>query len=208
MKLKKKEKSAIKRTFVIVLLFCSVLIVISFLSYEKIENQQKHTPRSIISDEIKDYKPLVKKYAKKYNVDNYVDTLLAMMMQESGGRGNDPMQASESFCGKRGCIDDPELSVNQGVRHFSKVLDKANGDLELAIQSYNFGGGFIDYVHEQSEAYSQALAIDFSKEMYQNAPDKSVYRCLREEAKEQEACYGDIYYVSSVMKYRDVIAEE
>ena len=32
----------------------------------------------------------------------------AMMMQESGGRGDDPMQSSESLCGKVGCINDPE----------------------------------------------------------------------------------------------------
>ena len=208
MKLKKKQKQAIKRTSVIALLFCSVLLVISFLSYEKPDTNKRQYPQPVVSDEVKDYQPLVEKYAKQYNVDNFVDILLAMMMQESAGRGNDPMQASESYCGKRACIDDPKLSIKQGVHHFSKVLAKADGDLELAIQSYNFGGGFIDYVQERSASYSEAIAIDFSREMYEKASDKDSYRCLRDEAKEHGACYGDIYYVQSVMNYRDVIAEE
>lgn len=208
MKLKKKEKQAIKRTSVIVFLFCSILLVVSFLTYEKPDTNKKETPRPEVSNDVKDYQPDVEKYAKQYNVDNHVDTLLAIMMQESGGRGDDPMQASESYCGERNCIDDPKLSIKQGVRHFSEILDKADGDLKLAVQAYNFGGGFIDYVQEKSADYSQGIAIDFSRKMYEKAPDKEDYRCIRPESEEYEACYGDIYYVKSVMDYRDVIEEE
>lgn len=208
MKLKKKEKIALKRTCMIAFLFCGVFIIISYLAYEKPVIKPGHPSLPQVSNEVQGYHPLVEKYAIKYEVDDYVDVMLAMMMQESGGRGLDPMQSSESYCGQRGCIDDPEVSIKQGVYYFSKTLDKADGDLKLAIQSYNFGLGFIDYVQERSKNYSQEVAIDFSQEMYQNARDKSIYSCLREEAKKFDACYGDIYYVSSVMKYRDVLAAE
>ncbi|ONN67903.1 hypothetical protein BTM36_03930, partial [Herbaspirillum sp. VT-16-41] len=91
----------------------------------------------------------------------------------------------------------------QGVYYFSEVLDDAKGDLELAVQSYNFGRGFINYVLEETGSYSEEIAIDFSQKMYENASDKSIYSCLREEAKQYNACYGDIYYVQSVMEYKE-----
>jgi soluble lytic murein transglycosylase-like protein len=208
MKIKKKQKQAVKRTGLIALLFCGLLLMILFLSHEELDMNDRQYAQPVINESVKDYQPLVEKYAKKNGVDNYVDTLLAIMMQESGGRGNDPMQSSESYCGSRGCINDPKISIKQGVQHFANVLDKADGDLKLAIQSYNFGGGFIDYVQKRSEGYSEAIAIDFSREMYENAPNKQDYSCLRAGAEEYEACYGDIYYVKSVMNYQEVIAGE
>ncbi|MFD1036999.1 lysozyme family protein [Virgibacillus byunsanensis] len=205
--MKPKTKKAIKQSLFIGVMLCAVFVAVSLLSATKTDQtfQVSHTS---ISDEVIGYELLVEKYAKKYNVTAHTDVLLAMMMQESGGRGNDPMQSSESYCGERGCINDPEHSIRQGVYYFSETLDAAGGDLELAIQSYNFGKGFIDYVKEQSGSYSQEVAIDFSQKMYQNASNQSDYRCLREEAKQYNACYGDIYYVRDVMEYRNVLAME
>lgn len=160
MQLKKKTRKAIKKTAMIAIFLCSIFVVISVLSYEK-PSKQSH-PK--ISEEVENYRPLVEDYANEYEVSDYVDVILGMMMQESGGRGNDPMQSSESYCGERGCIEDPKLSIKQGVYYFAKNLSDANGDLGLAIQSYNFGSGFIDYAREQSGDYSQEMAIDFSQE--------------------------------------------
>ncbi|UJL46117.1 lysozyme family protein [Virgibacillus sp. NKC19-16] len=202
MKLKKKNKKAIKKTAVIAILLCSLFVVISVLSNE-------NTPRQThpeISEEVENYRPIVEDYADEYGVLEYVDVILGMMMQESGGRGNDPMQSSESYCGERGCIDDPKLSIKQGVYYFAENLSDANGDLGLAVQSYNFGSGFIDYARETSGDYSQETAIAFSQEMYENVPNQSDFRCLREEAEQLDACYGDIYYVQAVMEYTDVLA--
>ncbi|WP_188454719.1 lysozyme family protein [Virgibacillus oceani] len=204
--MKKRTKKAIKQTMIITAMLCGAFVIVSILSFE-----QNSTPfqiqRTLISDEVLAYEPLVAKYADQYNVLEYKDVLLAMMMQESGGRGNDPMQSSESYCGKIGCIDEPELSIKQGVYYFSKTIEAAGGDIELAIQSYNFGRGFIDYVKAKSGNYTQEAAIDFSQKMYESAPDKSIYSCLREEAKKYNACYGDIYYVRDVMKYKEELTE-
>ena len=64
-----------------------------------------------LSSEVEAYEPVIRKYAKQYGIPDYVLLIQAVMMQESGGRGDDPMQASE--CGfntqgilhprKRGC---------------------------------------------------------------------------------------------------------
>ncbi|WP_081498500.1 lysozyme family protein [Oceanobacillus massiliensis] len=207
MKLKRKVKQVIKQVLWIALLLIGSFLILSFLTHEKAD-EHPETPFTAISDEVRNYEPLVKKYAEEYDVADYADVLLAMMMQESGGRGTDPMQSSESYCGQVGCIDDPTLSIKQGVYYFSEALQDADGDLELAIQSYNFGRGFIGYVKKQTGTYSVEAAIDFSQEMYRSAPDQSIYSCLREEAKQYDACYGDIYYVRSVMQYKDVLALE
>ncbi|WP_026907831.1 lysozyme family protein [Paucisalibacillus globulus] len=200
--MKKQTKKAIKQTAFLAIGIVLVMVCISLI----VDKGQWSDPA--INSEVLKHKPLVEKYAEEYQIASYVDILLAMMMQESGGRGTDPMQSSESYCGKIGCIDNPELSIKQGVFYFSETLKDAGYDLELAIQSYNFGRGFINYVQETSGQYSQEVAIAFSKEMYENAPDKSIYSCLREEAKQYDACYGDIYYVKSVMGYVDRIREQ
>jgi len=209
MKPNKRMKEAIKLIIGISFIFIGMFVLISFVNNENMNTgviQEDTSTNLQISSEVEQYEPTVEKYAKEYGVKSYVDVLLGMMMQESGGRGNDPMQASESYCGEVGCIEDPELSIKQGVYYFSQVLENADGDLELAIQSYNFGGGFIDYVQDRTGNYTEEIAIDFSQEMYENADNKSNYTCLREEAEQYDACYGDIYYVQSVMNYRDIIA--
>ncbi|ASN03961.1 lysozyme family protein [Virgibacillus necropolis] len=196
--MRQKTKIAVRNAFITTASIIGLLVIISLLVQTEFKVDE-----DILSDEVKQYQPLVEKYAKKNEVENYVDILLAMMMQESGGRGNDPMQASESYCGERNCIKDPEQSIKQGVYYFSETLNAADGDLELAIQSYNFGRGFIEYALENKGEYTQEVAINFSQKMYESAANKSKYRCLREGAREINACYGDIYYVQDILAMRE-----
>lgn len=154
-----------------------------------------------ISPEVEAYRDDISSELAKYNLEEYTDLLLALMMQESGGRGNDPMQASESKCGYIGCITSPSESIKYGVKHFANVLEKSNGDIKLALQSYNFGDGFINYVMKNGGAYTKELAISFSQMMYEKEKDKGNYICHRPSAIEHNACYGDIEYVDAVLKY-------
>ncbi len=156
-----------------------------------------------LSKEVLSHKPVVEQYASEYGVEDYVGIILALMMQESGGRGDDPMQASESLCGSVGCITDPEVSIKQGVKYFSQVLDRAGGDVKLALQSYNFGSGFINYVMDRGGKYTQELAIEFSAMKYEELKHTGIYSCVRPEAVQYNACYGDIYYVDAVLRYYD-----
>lgn len=199
--MKKRTKKAIRQTAGVALVICAVFVALSLVNFEKPQQQK---PFSLsINQEVLDYQPLIEKYAEKYHVEDYTDVLMAMMMQESGGHGEDPMQSSESYCGEIGCIDDPELSIEQGVYYFAQNMEEADGELELAVQSYNFGKGFISYAEENAGSYSQEVAIDFSKKMYRE--DRSMYSCLREEAKQYDACYGDIYYLRDVMAYLESV---
>ncbi|MCA1022369.1 lysozyme family protein [Halobacillus litoralis] len=154
-----------------------------------------------LSDSVRQYEEEVEKYAAEEGIEGRTEVLLALMMQESGGRGEDPMQASESYCGEVGCIEDPEVSIRQGVSYFATTLEKADGDVKLALQAYNFGAGFIDYVMNRGGEYTQELAISFSAEKYEELKDTGEYSCIREEAEQYDACYGDIYYVDAVLDY-------
>lgn len=202
--MKGNTKKAIRQTLAVTAALCGIFVLVSILTFKQSDSRFKLSV-PMVSDKVWDYKPLVEKYAKQFEIEEHVDVLLAMMMQESGGRGNDPMQSSESYCGEPGCIKDPELSIKQGVYYFSQTIEEANGDVKLAIQSYNFGKGFIDYVNRNSGTYSREIAINFSQKMYKSADNKSIYTCLREEAEKYNACYGDIYYVRDVMEFKQAI---
>ena len=87
-KKKKKRKKGGKKIFVIlivVLLGCAVSL------FGGGSGSNAYTP---VSAEVEAYEPLIQKYAKQYGIPEYVELIKAVMMQESGGRGLDPMQAA------------------------------------------------------------------------------------------------------------------
>ena len=48
-----------------------------------------------LSEEIIAYEDTIRKYAIEYDIEEYVSLLQAIMMQESGGKENDPMQPTQ-----------------------------------------------------------------------------------------------------------------
>ncbi|MCG5105364.1 lysozyme family protein [Oceanobacillus alkalisoli] len=138
-----------------------------------------------IAPEVLRYKPYFEKYAKKYFISQHVDVLMAVTMQESGGRLLDVMQSSESIGLPPNSITDPELSIDVGTKYFSQVMKDAEGEVKLSLQSYNFGSGFINYALERG-GYSKRVAFDFSQMMAE---------------KMGWSRYGDVNYVDNVMRY-------
>lgn len=162
---------------------------------------------------VEEVRPLVEEAAKENDVSQYTDLILALIAQESGGNPDvvDIMQASESMCdGKIGCIDSVEESISYGVEYFAQVLEEANNDVLLALQSYNFGSGFIDYANKNNNGkYSEELAIKFSQKMFKDSGyDYDTYTCIRAGAKELKACYGDINYVKAVTAYYHPVSSD
>ncbi|MGQ8823800.1 lytic transglycosylase [Bacillus wiedmannii] len=168
-----------------------------------------------INEKVTGYLPKIKEMAEKHGVAQYVGVLAAQMMQESAGAGNDPMQSSEGHYGdmsssciglkdnaRVGCIKDPNISIEAGVLEFKDVLGQANGDIALALQSYNFGSGFISYALAKG-GYSEETAIEFSRSKAHLNPggcsDPNNFRT------KVGACYGDYTYVTKVLKfYKDL----
>lgn len=119
-----------------------------------------------ISPEVLKHKDAVEKYCKEFGISEHVKIILAIMQVESGGKVTDVMQSSESLGLPPNSLSTEE-SIRQGCKFFSELIKgiETHGcDLNTAIQSYNFGGGFINYVSTHGKKYSYDLAEEFSKE--------------------------------------------
>ena len=161
-------------------------------------SQDESTETLPLSAEVEAYEPVIRKYAKQYGIPDYVLLIQAVMMQESGGRGNDPMQASE--CGYNtqyprtpGGITDPEYSIAVGIQNLADCLQTAEAEspidldhIQLALQGYNFGSGYITWALQKYGEYSRVNAIEFSLKMAEQMGWNS---------------YGDKQYVPHVLRY-------
>lgn len=158
-------------------------------------NSETYTP---VSEEVEAYDPLIRQYANEHGIGDYVELIKAVMMQESGGRGNDPMQASEcpyntEYANTPGGITDPEYSINVGIQYLASCLAEAEVEspidmehIKLAIQGYNYGNGYISWAKENYGGYSVTNASDFSDMMAAQLGWSS---------------YGDKQYVAHVLRY-------
>ena len=151
-----------------------------------------------VSAEVEAYEPLIQKYAKQYGVPEYVELIKAVMMQESGGRGLDPMQAAEGSFNTRyphepNGIKDPEYSIECGVQELKAALISAEVEnpidmehIKLALQGYNFGNGYISWAKTNYGGYSYANAVEFSTMQASRLGWDS---------------YGDTQYPAHVLRY-------
>ena len=151
-----------------------------------------------VSAEVEAYTPIIRIYAQQYGVGEYVELIKAIMMQESGGRGLDPMQASESGYNTRyphspNAITDPEYSIDVGVQTIADSLRQADvespidmDNIKLALQGYNYGNGFISWARANYGGYTPIAAIEFSDMMA---------------ARMGWSGYGDKQYPAHVLRY-------
>ena len=151
-----------------------------------------------VSAEVEAYEPLIQRYAKQYGVPEYVELIKAVMMQESGGRGLDPMQAAEGSFNTRyphepNGIKDPEYSIECGVQELKAALISAEVEnpidmehIKFALQGYNFGNGYISWAKTNYGGYSYANAVEFSTMQASRLGWDS---------------YGDMQYPAHVLRY-------
>ena len=151
-----------------------------------------------VSAEVEAYTPLIQKYAKQYGIPEYVELIKAVMMQESGGKGNDPMQAAEGSFNKKyphqpNGIKDPAYSIECGVQELKAALVSAKVEnpidmerIKLALQGYNFGNGYISWAKTNYGGYSYANAVEFSAMQAQRLGWEK---------------YGDTQYPAHVLRY-------
>ena len=151
-----------------------------------------------VSAEVEAYDPLIRQYATEYGIPEYVELIKAVMMQESGGRGLDPMQAAEGTFNTRyphepNGIQDPEYSIQCGIQELKAALEAAEvqnpidmDNIKLALQGYNFGNGYISWAKTNYGGYTYANAVEFSTMQAQRLGWES---------------YGDTQYVTHVLQY-------
>lgn len=174
---------------IVVLLGCAVSL------FGGGSDSNSYTP---VSAEVEAYEPLIQKYAKQYGIPEYVELIKAVMMQESGGRGLDPMQAAEGSFNTRyphepNGIQDPEYSIQCGVQELKAALISAEVEnpidmerIKLALQGYNFGNGYISWAKSNYGGYSYANAVEFSTMQAQRLGWEK---------------YGDTQYPAHVLRY-------
>ncbi|MFP7495113.1 lysozyme family protein [Terribacillus saccharophilus] len=202
MKKRKKKKQSLSGAFGTVILFgLGLFVLLFFLSVVVDKNDSEQDGGRALSEDVLTYRDTVEQILAETDQQELAPLVLSIMMQESGGRGNDPMQASESKCGEVGCIEDPHESVIYGVEHFLRMLEEADGEKDVAIQAYNFGAGFIGFVKGNGGVFTEELAVQFAQKQYANLENPEEYRCIRPESEELDACYGDIHYVEAVYSY-------
>lgn len=158
-------------------------------------SSNSYTP---VSAEAEAYEPLIRQYASQYGIPEYVELIKAVMMQESGGRGLDPMQAAEGSFNTRyphepNGIQDPEYSIQCGVQELKAALISAKVEnpvdmerIKLALQGYNFGNGYISWAVSNYGGYSYANAVEFS---------------ARQAERLGWSSYGDTQYPNHVLRY-------
>lgn len=141
-------------------------VVVFADSDDSTANRQVESGGLNVSAEVLKHKPMVEKYCKEFGIEEHVNTLLAIIQVESGGTAEDVMQSSESLGLPPNSLGTEE-SIKQGCKYFSELLNNAESlgcDLDSVIQSYNYGGGFLNYVAGQGKKYSFELAENFSKD--------------------------------------------
>ncbi|MCM3113646.1 bifunctional lytic transglycosylase/C40 family peptidase [Lederbergia lenta] len=162
-----------------------------------------NTGTAKVNDAVRIWEPVVRQYAETYEVSEYVDVILAIMMVETGGEGLDIMQSSESLGLPPNSITDPITSIDAGVKHFSSVVKNAqsNGlDFWTPVQSYNYGSGFNNFVKDNGKQYSFDLASTFSKNLA-NGRTVKYSNPVADFNGNFRYAYGNMYYVMLVQQY-------
>ena len=179
----------------VMIILIVVMLGVAISLFGSGSGNSSYTP---VSAEVEAYTPLIRLYANKYGVGEYMDLIKAIMMQESGGQGTDPMQCSECGFNTRyphypNGITDPEYSIDVGIQNLADCLQLSSVEspidldrISLALQGYNYGSGYIYWALANYRGYSEMNAIEFSDMMA---------------ARIGSAGYGDKAYVSHVLRY-------
>lgn len=172
--------------FVLLIVIVSMIVAI----ITKQQEQQSSYGAGQVPQAVLGYKDEIEEELAKYGLEEHIHLVLAIVTQESGGTSSlDIMQSSESLGLPPNSIKDPSYSIQVGVKYFNDVIqktEKAGADLDTAIQAYNMGHGYIDFVAENGGMHSKELAQQFSNQMKQKLGWN---------------VYGDPNYIAHVKRY-------
>lgn len=128
-----------------------------------------------LSAEVLAHTPAIQKYASEFGIPEYVPAIQAIMMQESGGRGTDPMQASEcpyntQYPNTPGAIQDADYSIKVGIQYYADCVREAGcqspqdmDKLKLSWQGYNYGNGYISWALENLAVTVKPMRCSFPR---------------------------------------------
>ena len=141
-----------------------------------------------LSEEVIEYRETIEEYAVKYDIEDFVPLIQVVMMKESEGKGNDPMNSSlleynEEYPKEIGGIDDPEYSIDAGVHFLADCLKLSEvfevydlKKISLAVQGYHYGIDYINwalelfggYILSNSKVYADQKRLELNQDSYRN----------------------------------------
>ena len=113
------------------------------------------------------YQPMVREILSEKDTPANEELVLAMIYTETKGKEGDVMQSSESASGSTNTINDNASSIRQGVQTLTDNLylaQKKDVDVWTAVQAYNFGPAYIDYIAQNGKENTLALAKQYSRD--------------------------------------------
>lgn len=159
---------------------------------------------AFLKPEVLKYKSTMAEYAKENGISKYVDVLLAIMQVETGGDENsyeDVMQSSESLGQARNSLD-TESSIKQGCVYFAELLQKCKNkeivDVNVVIQSYNYGPEYINYVASRGKKHTFNLAKNFAYEKSGGKTKRYNNEIAKAHNYTWRYAYGNMFYVELV----------
>ena len=216
----------------LIILFVMITIISALISSitialssgeEENENKVEIYEGSPLSEEVEALRADILNELKKYGKEEYINLFLALVMQESGGQGEDVFQCSESL-GKAPNSIGKKQSIEHGVKVLCGYLNNERikvsspddlDNIKTALQAYNYGGGYIDYIN------SSNFGKDTTKNDLQNLGKWTQENALAYQKKKSADLnhgtpvsrtgsaatilgpyqYGDAYYVKHVLRY-------
>jgi len=175
-----------------------IFVFIIFGAALTLLNENDSNAVSPLSAEVLAHEPLIRHYAEVHGIYEHVPLIMAVMMQESGGRGLDPMQSSESDYNTRyprvpDGITDVAYSVNVGIQTLASCFRLAEVQhpfdmdaINLGLQGYNFGSYYITWATYRDGGYTLENVIEFS------------FMMANRMGWDQ---FGDIHYVPNVLRF-------
>ncbi|MCB5951076.1 lysozyme family protein [Enterococcus sp. BWT-B8] len=160
-------------------------------------DEEQNLPEAVLR-----WKDKVTKEATKNDIPEAVPYLLGLIMAETGGNSEkypDIMQCSESQGRAPNAIQDPNESIEVGVKYFAdmwkghRVYDVLN-----VVQAYNFGGGFLSH---SGKAYSLESAIQFSKNQANGKTVNYTNPVAVGLGYDYRYAYGNMFYAQIVKQY-------
>ena len=113
------------------------------------------------------YQPMVREVLSERDTPANEELVLAMIYTETKGKEGDVMQSSESASGTTNTINDNVTSIRQGIQALTDNLYLAQEkgvDVWTAIQAYNFGPAYIDFIAQKGKKNTLVLAKQYSRD--------------------------------------------
>ncbi|MDQ8758432.1 lysozyme family protein [Streptococcus ruminantium] len=136
-----------------------ILLLLIFLGYKCFQTYR--TVKQVMA-----YQPMVREILAENDTSANEELILAMIYTETKGREVDVMQSSESASGSANTITDSKESIRQGIVYLTEKLrlaEEKGVGVWTAVQAYNFGPAYIDYIAEHGGEHTLALAEEYSK---------------------------------------------